>query len=402
MGQISYSLLDTIKGGVSTLSDIFSNAGRWCVDIINAAYNAFINLVFSALSILSEDIDSEVFSDFWSVIVQVNKVFCTIASTLMVLLFVYNFATDAWQMRHDVDAFDIIKSVGKLSFAVILVNNSLQIVKAIFNMGAVIAGVFIPTDKIGTETAIAGPEAKLIENGVSGVLGFIIFFLFFLAALAILFSAVQITLEIYERIFRIYILIPFSAISFSTFVLGDGNRGNDIFHGYLRSIIATAMEAVIIVLCISFTGMLVGSGKTLDKIFPAIKEENIKEITCKGGDYADTYAVYLSVIEGQYLPEDAVKDDISPEVYDFLYGEGGYWSASQKYAKMSIDGKFVGNIGLPINNRGADTEYYVVLYPEFGWKNVIMVLLKVLFPCLLCAGSVKKVSSFSGMILGRG
>lgn len=400
MVQVNYGLLDVITGGISTVSDIFENAGAWCVDIINAAYTAFFNLVFSAFSILSEDIDAEIFSDFWAVINPVNKVFCTIASTLMVLLFVYNFATDTWQVRHDVDVFDIAKSVIKLSFAVILVNNSLQVVKAIFNMGAVLARVIMPGD-IGTNTvAIGGYEAKLIQNGVSGILGFIIFFVFLVAAFMIVFSAVQITLEIYERIFKIYILIPFSAISFSTFVLGDGNRGNDIFHGYMRSIITTAMDAVIIVLCICFTSMLV-SGETLNKIFPAIHEENVKEITCEGED--EVYLLYLTVIEGWYVPADAVKDDISSGIYDFLYGKSGYLSTQQDYAKMSVDGRFINNsfFSLSKMNHG-DSKYYVVLYPEFGWGNVIITLLKVIFPCLLCVGAVKKVSTFSGMIMGRG
>ena len=180
MGHINYGLFDTIGGALSTVGDMFSNAGEWCVKIINAAYTAFVNLVFSALSILSEDIDSEMFADFWAVVLPVNKVICVIASTLMVLLFVYNLATDAWQVRQDVDVFDIAKSVIKLGFAVVLVNNSLQIVKAIFKTGGILAGMFIPNAyRPDGGRAIDGAAATLIETGVSGVKGFIVFFYLF-------------------------------------------------------------------------------------------------------------------------------------------------------------------------------------------------------------------------------
>lgn len=404
MGHINYGLLDTIGGALSTIGDAFSNAGEWCVKIINAAYTAFVNLVFSALSILSEDIDSEMFEDFWAVVLPVNKVICVIASTLMVLLFVYNLATDAWRVRQDVDVFDIAKSIIKLGLAVVLVNNSLQIVKAIFTMGGILAGMFIPNARPPEGTkAIDGAAATLIEHGVSGVKGFIIFFVFLIAALLLIGCAVMVTFEIYERIFKIYILIPFASLSFSTFVLGDGNRGNEIFHGYMRSVITTALEALIIVLCISFTSSLVGSGKTLEKLLPALDEESVKELTCTGED--DFFVLYMSVIEGHYIYEDEIKDEISSELYEFLYGDNGYYASEQKYARMSVGGKMVDSIysfGLTGKYTGLVKQYSVILYPEFGWLNIIMTLLKVVFPCGLCAGAVKKVSSYSAAIMGRG
>lgn len=404
MGHINYGLFDTIGGALSTVGDMFSNTGEWCVKIINAAYTAFVNLVFSALSILSEDIDSEMFADFWAVVLPVNKVICVIASTLMVLLFVYNLATDAWQVRQDVDVFDIAKSVIKLGFAVVLVNNSLQIVKAVFKTGAILAGMFIPNAyRPDGVRAIDGATATLIETGVSGVKGFITFFIFLIAALLLIACAVMITLEIYERIFRIYILIPFASLSFSTFVLGDGNRGNEIFHGYLRSVITTSMEALIIVICISFTSSLISSGKTLEKLLPALDEESVKELICTGED--DFFVLYTSVINGHYLFEDAIKDEISNELYEFLYGADGYYASEQKYARMSVDGEMVDNL-YSFGHAGKRAElvkqYSVILYPEFGWLNIIMTLLKVLFPCVLCAGAVKKVSNYSGTIMGRG
>lgn len=402
MGHINYGLFDTIGGALSTVSDMFSNIGEWCVKIINAAYTAFVNLVFSALSILSEDIDSEMFADFWAVVLPVNKVICVIASTLMVLLFVYNLATDAWRARQDVDVFDIAKSVIKLGFAVVLVNNSLQIVKAIFKTGGILAGMFIPNAyRPDGGRAIDGAAATLIETGVSGVKGFIVFFIFLIAALLLIACAVMITLEIYERIFKIYILIPFASLSFSTFVLGDGNRGNEIFHGYLRSVITTSLEALIIVICISFTSSLISSGKTLEKLLPALDEESVKELTCTGKN--DVYALYFGVLRDQYLFEDEVKDEISSELYDFLYADNGYYASEQKYASMSVNGKMVNSlITLGESYSALKKQYPVVLYPEFGWLNIIMTLLKVLFPCVLCAGAVKKVSSYSGAIMGRG
>ena len=42
MGHINYGLFDTIGGALSTVGDMFSNAGEWCVKIINAAYTALV------------------------------------------------------------------------------------------------------------------------------------------------------------------------------------------------------------------------------------------------------------------------------------------------------------------------------------------------------------------------
>ena len=89
-----------------------------------------------------------------------------------------------------------------------------------------------------------------------------------LASIVIVMCGVMITMEIYQRIFKIYILIPFSTLSYSTFVMGN-RSGGEVFSGYLKSIIQVALEAMVIMLAISFTYRLCNNSAVMQKLFPA-------------------------------------------------------------------------------------------------------------------------------------
>lgn len=105
-------------------------------------------------------------------------------------------------------------------------NNAVPIVTAIFQLGAMLAKVVMfGTDSQGvvySKLKLATDQSAYIEYGVSGFKGFLMFLVFLIAAIAIIASGVMIAVEIYTRIFKIFILIPFSTISFTTFVVGMG------------------------------------------------------------------------------------------------------------------------------------------------------------------------------------
>ena len=193
-------VLDTI----STVTNFFMNIGASCVDIVNGALEVFSKFVFSSADMLTKDIHSEEFADFWAVVDNVGSVLGVIASTLMVLLFLINMCTDTWDSRHDLDLFGVIKKCAKMIVAIALVNNAVPIVTAIFQLGAMLAKVVMfGTDSQGvvySKLKLATDQSAYIEYGVSGFKGFLMFLVFLIAAIAIIASGVMIAVDIYANI----------------------------------------------------------------------------------------------------------------------------------------------------------------------------------------------------------
>lgn len=404
-------VLDTI----STVTNFFANIGASCVDIVNGALEVFSKFVFSSADMLTKDIHSEEFADFWAVVDNVGSVLGVIASTLMVLLFLINMCTDTWDSRHDLDLFGVIKKCAKMIVAIALVNNAVPIVTGIFQLGAKLAKVVMfGTDSQGvvySKLKLATDQSTYIEYGVSGFKGFLMFLVFLIAAIAIIASGVMIAVEIYTRVFKIFILIPFSTISFTTFVMGDGNRGNEVFHSYLKSILSTAIEALIIMVCLNFTYSLL-AGDTMQKLIPATKTEASESMTVNGAELA---CLLLSIsgdtpIVNGILNEQ--KDNISQPVKDLVNGKGRDKAISKYGCIVTTDGDVLeassdlfsmfADLGKIISSDDLKEQTVSIkLYPAFTWSGVFFTILQFLFPIFLCTGGVKKVEQFSAYILGR-
>lgn len=407
-----YDVLDSIGGTAESVSDFFSNVGEWCAKVINGSLSAFSKLVYSAINILTADPESEIFSDFWSVINRVGAVLSVIASTLMVLLFLINMATDAWDSRHEFELWSVVKQIAKMTVAVIIVNNAVLIVTSLFAMGAKLAGIITLSGegRQGMSSLQLDPGYEgFIQYGVTGASGIMMFLVFLFAALIIIACAVMICMEIYQRIFKIYILIPFSTISFTTFVMGDGNRGNQVFHDYLKSIMTTAIEAVLIILCITFTHKLIESTDTMNTLFPAINEEEVSTVYC---NHIDDGAALMAYVSHNYsmLTQALQNEDItiSDSVRTFIGDFSGnrHQMGANSYSSIVIEGRCCTTLNeyitcITFGHIPNDGGFYATLYPEFTWKSVFMIILQLLFPCILCACTVKLVSNYSGMILGR-
>ena len=107
-------ITDTIGDTIDTVEEIFDNMGKYCVEWANGALKAYQNLTSSASEILQTDVDNSIFSDFWTVINRVSSVFCIIASTLIVLFFLTNLTSEAWETRHELDIWGFVKDIVKL------------------------------------------------------------------------------------------------------------------------------------------------------------------------------------------------------------------------------------------------------------------------------------------------
>lgn len=408
---------------LENIISLFTDTGRWCVQIINAGLTAYQNLAISGLRTLQLTSDASTFSDFWSVINIVTRVIGVAATTLMALFFVTNIATASWDTRMNLDLWTFVKICLKFCVAVVIVNNAVAIITGIFNFSAKIcfiisllapgaSGVSLTNMELG----LSSTAASRLTLGLSGIRGLLVFIVCLIAALAIIVSGVMITMEIYQRIFKLYILIPFSTISFSTFMMGDGNTGNQVFSGYLKSIISVSIESIVIMISIFFSFILI-NGTTMETLFPQASDEDTTVVTVR--NVSELNALYFaSVYDWQPFDRADYEDyvtwsDLSSNVLSVIgydsnknftpsYEGDVYIAASvlRGYAYCSVNDETFS----AAFQHGASLTYPCTLtaYSELSWGGVFMILLQALFPCLLAASAVKMSGQIANIVMGRG
>ena len=244
---------------IAYIQDYFSNMGIICTKMLNGALNLFYLMVLKSQEQLTASFDPaweynssgatgrsmSTYGDLWEIINTLNKTIGVIAT-----------CSEAWDSRHDFDIFAFLKSFARFLVAILLVNNSNLIVYTIFNLAGKVAGV-IAVDTSDYTLALSDKDSLQMQAGISGGQGLLFTIVILIVMLVIVSSGITIMLEVYERIFKIFILIPFSCVSFAAFTITDNNRGSEIFHGYLKSVLATAIESIIIMLIIAFSVKLI-------------------------------------------------------------------------------------------------------------------------------------------------
>ena len=233
---------------VEAIDDLLADTGDWASSILDAGAHIYNKFVDVAHAIVTKDIHDPTFQDFWNVIENLNSVVVVIASVLLVLMFLYTLVQTSLQPRQEVDLKSVAKDFIKMILCNLLITQAINIVSAIFTFGTRLARLVVgATDSslVDADRGIGENLSFAFERGVSGISGLLIVILSLIGAVIMVSSALMIVMEIYKRFFRIFVLIPFASISFSTSVMADGH-GNEVFKGYLKHIIAAAFESVII------------------------------------------------------------------------------------------------------------------------------------------------------------
>ena len=301
----------------------------------------------------------------------------------------------------------------------------------------------------GSDTVkLSSVAARYLTYGVSGIRGVFLLVVYVLGSIVIVMCGVMITMEIYQRIFKIYILIPFSTLSYSTFVMGN-RSGGEVFSGYLKSIIQVALEAMVIMLAISFTYRLCNNSAVMQKLFPA-----------KFADYAVVSASNYDdyVVLNEFMSYD-IKYDESTGSNGFIDYMTQYYNNAQRLSEglrengsstmfgsmwrkvlgadfniSNVNGDLLASldklkVAPAVILYNTDTNsvqqtvqaatmfanqvkngtpgetfrtYYFYMYPGASIKDALMLLVQVLFPCMLCVGAVKAAGTYSGMAVGKG
>ncbi len=520
MGSISENAGEVIR----IIKDFFNDMGGSCAELLSSALGLYKKMLLSAVSLLSKDYqgtsqtisysgtptitiyDRGDFSGFWTVINNVSNIFAAIATTLITLLFLISLVNDSWDNRHELDFASFFKSFAKFFAAVVLVNNATKIVSTLFTLSSKVAALVCSTNNLNDlDVSLSVVDETLIKNGVSGPKGLIISILFLIVFLVIVASGITVMLEVYQRMFKIFVLIPFSAISFSTFTMSDSHRGAEVFHGYVKSIVSTAIESVIIMVFIAFSLTLI-NGDGLNAVFTTDTDIMYETYTCSTqndvlylrycknaknftddqisviraaetndvqdyfksksdsgvkvttgvvklalSSYLGPIGFTVSQISGANDLTDAVNEesDANEEIdrsfsslRKFMTTDGAI--SDTLSSQLSNHSSTVTSIQNSItkNNNLSDSEILekyrnkgvvkdsnvssvyigsveiddididtisvsenspltVYVYGQIGFFDILTIVFKYLFPCLLCGSAVKMAGQISGMILGR-
>lgn len=421
---------DAISNVGNEISDIFNNTGSWCAELINSALSLYQNFVNIGIKVIQRDVDSIGFKDFWTVIDLIAKVFGIVGTSIILFAFLYRVFDEALQQQMDIWTFG--KSVIRMNLGVVLVNNALTIVKAILNAGVDLSkGIYRIVS--GTSADFAAPLAlddvsfQRLATGLSGIKALFTFLLYLFGALIIVVCGVVIVVAVYQRVFTIFMLIPFAPFSIATYPMPDW-KGHEIFQGYLKSILKTSIEAVLITSALTFSFILLNSGKTMESLFPSDLDSEQVTITVRNS--SELNVLYYSREFG-ILPfessefKDAVNwDELSDEVVSIInYNRNKEVVKTneddafdmirfvfipiglRKYnnAIMALDGQNISGSLFRIMIVSKHQQNYpatLTIYDELSWLGILTILLRVVFPCTIAASCIKGIEGLSSKIIG--
>jgi hypothetical protein len=195
-----------------------------------------------------------------------------------------------------------------------------------------------------------------------------------------------------------------------------------------------ALEAMVIMLAISFTYRLCANSKAMEKLFPADTAGYTTVTVAKYEDYvalslflnnftpdydessnSNGFRTYINNIENSV--DYVVTDDTVVLEFDAGKISDTLIAALDKmeYQPATIKTNFSKNATqIPatktqltniIKNKNSSTAFkqcYMYLYPKVTVKSALMLLMQIVFPCMLCVGVVKAASTYSGLVVGKG
>ena len=168
---------------------------------------------------------------------------------------------------HDFPPSDIFKWIMKTFMAVMIVTNTFPILMGIFdvaqNVVASSAGVIIGDTSVGLET-LAEFEAALKDMDIGTLLG--LYLQSFLIGFCMWIMSICIFVIVYGRMLEIYLMTSLGAIPLATMTSKEWNMGQN----YIKSMLALAFQAFLILVCVGIYAVLVQGIVTGDDPIAAI------------------------------------------------------------------------------------------------------------------------------------
>ncbi len=245
-----------VEGIITNLSGMFDNVNQQVGEIAGevgltpAAWNAG---VFSMIRNLSE-----------SVIIPIAGVILAFVMTYELIQMVID-----RNNLHDLDTWIFFKWIFKTFVAVLLVTHTFDIVMGIFDMAQSVvnsaSGVISADASVDLATTVADLQTRLTAMELGPLFGLwfqSLFIGFTMQALSIC-----IFLVIYGRMIEIYLVTSVGPIPMATMVNREwGSMGQN----YLRSLLALAFQAFLIMVCVGIYAVLVQNIATETNIIKAV------------------------------------------------------------------------------------------------------------------------------------
>jgi hypothetical protein len=245
-----------VDGIITNLSGMFDNVNQQVGEIAGqvgltpAAWNAG---VFSMIRSLSE-----------SVIIPIAGVILAFVMTYELIQMVID-----RNNLHDIDTWIFFKWIFKTFVAVLLVTHTFDIVMGIFDMAQSVvnsaSGVISADASVDLATTVADLQTRLSAMELGPLFGLwfqSLFIGFTMQALSIC-----IFLVIYGRMIEIYLVTSVGPIPMATMVNREwGGMGQN----YLRSLLALAFQAFLIMVCVGIYAVLVQNIATETDIIKAV------------------------------------------------------------------------------------------------------------------------------------
>jgi len=245
-----------VEGIITNLSGMFDNVNQQVgeisgqVGLTPAAWNAG---VFSMIRSLSE-----------SVIIPIAGVILAFVMTYELIQMVID-----RNNLHDIDTWIFFKWIFKTFVAVLLVTHTFDIVMGIFDMAQSVvnsaSGVISADASVDLATTVADLQTRLSAMELGPLFGLwfqSLFIGFTMQALSIC-----IFLVIYGRMIEIYLVTSVGPIPMATMVNREwGGMGQN----YLRSLLALAFQAFLIMVCVGIYAVLVQNIATEPDIIKAV------------------------------------------------------------------------------------------------------------------------------------
>ena len=235
--------------------------GEAAADLISAGVSTWNNLVEFAISLLTMSPDTYN-ADAWLLIERINSyVFIPVASSLIVLFFVIGFCQECTDVKSEIRFETVLLVLIKLSITEAFVVFNLQIIKAIFGVGANLVDAIMGIAggiNGGTQLDIHVIDSYLrsLDGFDLAGLGYLLINVLLMPVICVL--AVMLFYTIMIRMLKILVIIPFGSLAFAA--MAGGRSFGHTTTAFNKYMICLSGEAAFIVIALLVSTALVNSG----------------------------------------------------------------------------------------------------------------------------------------------
>ena len=245
-----------VDGIISNLTGLFDATNQKVAEIsgqVGLTPQAWNGSIFNMIRNLSE-----------TIIVPIAGAILAFIMTLELIQLV----TDKNNLN-DVDTWMFFKWAFKSAAAVLIVTNTWNIVMGIFEAGqsvvASASGIISANTSIDINSVLTNLEERLMEMNVGPLFG--LWFLSLFVGVCTWALTICIFIVIYGRMIEIYLVTSIAPIPMATMI---GKEWGGMGQNYLRSLLALAFQAFLIIVCVATYAVLVQNIATSGDISNAI------------------------------------------------------------------------------------------------------------------------------------